>query len=169
VTFPTSARRRTAALLAAASAGLLLPGCSLWAPNTAIQPYAPADGVQTELGDVLVRNMLVVSEGDGGSGLLVGALVNRGEEDVTVEVQVSGTTVEVEVPAGASVALGRSADRPDGEQSTILSETVQVEEVEAAAGGAVDLTVTDAVAGRAQLRVPVVLPEGDYDGYLAEE
>lgn len=151
------------------SAGLLLSGCSFQAPNTAIQPYAPADGLQAELGDVLVRNMLVVSPGDGEAGLLIGALVNRGQEDTTVEVQVGGTTGEVDVPAGASVALGLEQDRPDGELSTILSETFEVDEVEAAAGGAVDLRVSDPVFGSTQLRVPVVLPEGDYAEFALED
>lgn len=168
MTFLTPAHRRTAALAAVASAGLLLSGCSFVAPNTAIQPYAPADGLQAELGDVLVRNMLVVSEGDGEAGLLVGALVNRGEEDTTVELEVGGTTAEVDVPAGASVALGLETDRPDGEQSTVLSETVEVDEVGPPAGQSIDLTVTDPVFGSAVLRVPVLLPEGDYAEFATE-
>ncbi len=157
------ARRRTAALLAVASAGLLLSGCSFRAPNTAIQPYAPADGLQAELGDVLVRNMLVVSEGEGAPGLLVGALVNRGDEDSTVQVEVGGTQVELDVPAGVSVALGNGRERPDGEQATIVEETVEVDEVEPRAGGVIDLSVSDQVGGSASLRVPVVLPEGIYE------
>lgn len=167
MTFLTTAHRRTATALAVASAGLLLSGCSFREP-TAIKPYAPADGLQAELGDVLVRNMLVVSEGDGAAGLLVGALVNRGDEDTTVEVQIGGTTAEVDVPAGGSVALGRGADRPDGELSTILSEVLEVSEVDAVAGTAVDLSVTDPVFGTAELRVPVVLPEGDYAEFVPE-
>ena len=168
MTILTPARRRPAALLATAAAALLLSGCSFWAPNTAVQPYAPADGLQAELGDLLVRNMLVVSEGDGEAGLLVGALVNRGEEDTTVQVEVGGTATEVEVPAGVSVALGTESDRPDGEQSTIVSETVEIDEVEPAAGGVIELTVTDAAGGSAVLRVPVVLPDGPYAELVPE-
>ena len=159
VTPLTPARRRPVALLvAAASAGLLLPGCSFLSPDTSLKPFAPADGLQAELGDVLVRNMLVVSEGDGEPGLLVGALVNRGEEDTTVSLEVGETAVDIDVPAGVSVAIGTEADRPDGEQSTIVSETVEIDAVEPAAGDVVELTVTDAQAGSAALQVQVVLP-----------
>lgn len=165
MTSQTPTRRRPAALAAVVLAGLLLPGCSFWAPNTAIQPYAPADGLQAELGDVLVRNMLVVSEGDGEAGLLVGALVNRGQEDVTVELELGGTSAELEVPAGVSVAIGSETDRPDGEQSTIVSETVEIEEVSSPAGGSLDLTVT-APAGSTLLQVPVILPTGPYEGLV---
>ncbi|MFC3687143.1 hypothetical protein [Aquipuribacter hungaricus] len=160
----TPARRRPAALLAVTSAGLLLSGCSLNAPNTAIQPYAPADGLQAELGEVLVRNMLVVSEGEGEPGLLVGALVNRGQEDVTVSLEVGETSVEVDVPVGVSVALGTEQDRPDGEIGSIASEVVEIDEVEPASGGNLELTVT-APAGSAVLQVPVLPPTGAYDGY----
>ena len=161
----TPSRRRPAALLAVASAGVLLSGCSLNAPNTAIQPYAPADGLQAELGEVLVRNMLVVSEGDGGPGVLVGALVNRGQEDVTVSLEIAGTTTEVDVPVGVSVALGTEADRPDGEIGSIESETVELDQVEPPAGGNLELTVT-VPAGSSVLEIPVVLPTGAYDGFL---
>ena len=162
MTILTPSRRRPAALIAAVSAGLLLPGCSFWAPNTAIQPYAPAEGLQAELGDTLVRNMLVVSEGDGAAGVLVGALVNRGEEDTVVQVEVGDTSVEIEVPAGVSVALGRERPRPDTEASTIVSERVEIDEVDPIAGGVIDVTVTDPTFGSADLRVPVKLPEGPY-------
>jgi len=158
----TPLRPRSAALLVAASAGLVLSGCSFSSPDTSLKPYAPSDGLQTELGDVLVRNVFVVSEGGGEPGLLVGALVNRGEEDATVGVEVGGTTAEIEVPAGASVTIGADVDRPDGEQSTVLSETVEVDEVEPAAGDVIELTVTDSVAGSRVLRVPVLLPDGPY-------
>jgi len=158
----TPPRPRSAALLVAASAGLVLSGCSFYSPDTSLKPYAPSDGLQTELGDVLVRNVFVVSEGGGEPGLLVGALVNRGEEDATVGVEVGGTTAEIEVPAGASVTIGADVQPPDGEQSTALSETVEVDEVEPAAGDVIELTVTDSVAGSVVLQVPVQLPDGPY-------
>ena len=155
-------RPRFAALLVAASAGLMLSGCSFFAPTTSLEPYAPAEGLQTDLGEVMVRNMLVVSEGGGEPGLLVGALVNRGEEDVTVGVEVGGTTAEIEVPAGASVTIGAAVEPPDDGQPTTLSETVEVDEVGPAAGDVIELTVTDSAAGSVVLQVPVQLPDGPY-------
>jgi len=158
----TPLRPRSAALLAAAAAGLVLSGCSFSSPDTSLQPYAPADGLQTEMGDVLVRNMLVVSEGGGEPGLLVGALVNRGQEDTIVQVEVADTSAEIVVPAGVSVVLGLERQRPDTEAATIVSERVEIDEVQPIAGDVIDLTVTEPSFGTAELRVLVALPEGQY-------
>ena len=159
---PSSLRPRSVALVLAASAALVLPGCSFYSPDTSLKPYAPSDGLQTRVGDVLVRNVFVVSEGGGEPGLLIGALVNRGEEDATVSLEVGGTTAEIDVPAGASVTLGAPTESPDSEESTLLSETVEVDEVEPEAGDVVELTVTGPGAGSVVLRVPVQLPDGPY-------
>jgi len=159
---PTPLRPRFAALLVAASAGLVLSGCSFFSPDTSLEPYAPAEGLQTELGDLMVRNMLVVSEGGGEPGLLIGALVNRGEDDVTVGVEVGGTTAEIGVPAGSSVSIGAAVEPPDGERPMARSETVEVDEVGPAAGDVIELTVTDSAAGSVVLQVPVQLPDGPY-------
>ena len=80
-----SPHRRPARRRRASAGGLLLSRLLVLGARTPrLEPYAPSDGLQAELGDLLVRNMLVVSEGDGAPGLLVGALVNRGDDDATV-------------------------------------------------------------------------------------
>ena len=158
----SSLRPRSVALVLAASAALVLPGCSFYSPDTSLKPYAPSDGLQSEVGDVLVRNVFVVSEGGGAPGLLIGALVNRGEADATVSLEVGGTTAEIDVPAGASVTMGADTGRPDSDAPALLSEKVEVEEVGPEAGDVVELTVTGPGSGSVVLRVPVLLPDGPY-------
>ncbi|WP_380165250.1 hypothetical protein [Jannaschia sp. R86511] len=147
-------RRAVAPVATAVAAGLLLGGCSFTSRDLTLEPYAPSDGLQTDLGDVLVRNVLVVSEGDGAPGVVSGALVNRGEEDATVQVEVGGTLAEVDVAAGETVFLGAFAE-PDG----VL---VVVDAVDPIAGDVIDVVFTDPAQDSATLAVVVALPEGPY-------
>ncbi|WP_336922484.1 hypothetical protein [Aquipuribacter sp. SD81] len=136
---------------ALAVSATLLGGCSFWSRDVVLEPYAPADGLQAELGDVLVRNVLVVSEGSGEPGVVSGALVSRSEEDTVVLVEAGGSDAVVEVGAGETVFLGTE----DGEQ-------VEIETVEEAAGAATPVTFTSETVGAVTIVVPVQLPEGAY-------
>jgi len=147
-------RRAIAPVAAAVAAGLLLGGCSFTSRDVTLEPYAPSDGLQADLGDVLVRNVLVVSEGNGAPGVLSGAVVNRGDQDATVLVEVSGLLTELDVAAGATVFMG-PFDEPDGE-------LVVLDAVDAIAGGIVAVSFADPAADSATLEVPVLLPEGAY-------
>jgi hypothetical protein len=152
-----ASRRRVPRALAVTSAvavsATLLGGCSLWARDLTLEVYAPSDGLQSDdLGDVLVRNVLVVSEGSGEPGVVSGALVSRADQDTDVLVEVGGASEVVAVGAGETVFLGG----PDGEQ-------VVVDAVEEAAGGAVEVRFTSAEAGAVTMVVPVQLPEGPYE------
>jgi len=164
----TAARQSRPAVrpLAAVSvvvAGLALGGCSFIAPETSLEPYAPSDGLQVDLGDVLVRNVLVVSEGSGAPGVLSGALVNRGVQDATITVEASDLITEVDVAAGQTVFMSSY------DSSTVSSgDDVQVvlEAVDTPAGGVLEVTFTDPAAESESFEVPVLLPEGPYAGLL---
>jgi hypothetical protein len=70
--------------------------------------YDASDGVSVNVGDLDVRNILVVSD-DGEDGNLVLTVVNTGEDDVELGVQVGEGGSEpliIEVEAGATVSLG---------------------------------------------------------------
>lgn len=147
------ARAAVVPVAGAVAAGLLLGGCSFTSRDLTLEPYAPSDGLQTDLGDVLVRNVLVVSEGGGEPGVLSGALVNRGAEGATVTVEVAGGSgTDVDVAAGATVFLG-SEDQ---------GEVVEVDAVEEPAGSVVEVTFTGPDSQSTTLEAPVLLPEGAY-------
>ena len=78
--------RRTGALVAAA--GLALAGCSVNSPTTTNIEYAPADGVELDGEVVDVRDLLVVSQGDGAPAVISGSVINTSAEPVTVTVSV---------------------------------------------------------------------------------
>ncbi len=87
-------------------------GCALITYQATTEPYDPSDGVSANVGELDLRNILVVSE-DGTDGNLVLTIVNTGTEDVELGVQVGaggGDTQFIEVDAGATVALGESED-----------------------------------------------------------
>lgn len=173
---PTSAPLRTApvvATVAAVTAGLLLGGCSFTSRDLTLEPYAPSDGLQADLGDVLVRNVLVVSEGDGEPGVLSATLANRGDEDRTLLVQVGESTAEqpapvtqVDVPAQGTLVIGveDEAAATEEDEDAVPVEVVVVDRVEELAGGVITVSFEDPEEDSATLEVPIVRPEGPYAG-----
>jgi len=76
--------------------------------------YDASDGVSANVGDLDLRNVLVVSE-DGVDGNLVMTVVNTGEDDATLGVQFGeggSDVVEVEVEAGQTLVLGSDEEDP---------------------------------------------------------
>jgi hypothetical protein len=76
--------------------------------------YDASDGVSANVGDLDLRNVLVVSE-DGVDGNLVMTVVNTGEGDATLGVQFGeggGEVVEVDVEAGQTLVLGSDEEDP---------------------------------------------------------
>jgi hypothetical protein len=134
------------ALIAAVAA--LLAGCSLFMQPETQQPYNPADGINVTIGELGLRNVLVVTE-DGELGNLVMVAVNGGDRDITATLQyeTDGTKheVEIEVPAKSSVNFG------SGDSGQLL-----LENLGARAGGLLDLYVQYGDIPGKQLQVPVV-------------
>lgn len=160
---PTARPRRLAAAGLTAAAALLLSGCQITSPVTTDMIYDPADGVSVDVGGVAVRDLLVVSEGQGAAGMVSGLVVNNTDEpvQVTLTLDVDGQAQElqpvIEVPVAGAVRL----DGMGGEDSTAV--TVPV--VDTYAGGNLNITVTtdqgEASAGLA----PILLPEGVYSDH----
>jgi hypothetical protein len=140
----------------AASAALALgiaiggSGCAMITYQATTEKYDPSDGVSADLGALAVRNILVVSE-DGEEGNMVLSVTNSGTEDATLEIQVAGETVEVDVDAGQTVSPGAGDEEP-----------VLIERLDAEVGGLVPVFFTaEGVEGR-EISVPVL------DGRLPE-
>jgi hypothetical protein len=101
---------------AALALGLALgaSGCSMLTYQATTEHYDASDGVSANVGDLDLRNVLVVSE-DGVDGNLVMTVVNTGEDDVTLGVQFGeggGEVVDVEVEAGQTLVLGSDEEDP---------------------------------------------------------
>lgn len=117
------------------------------------EKYDASDGVSVNVGELDLRNILVVSD-DGKDGTLVMTVVNRGERDATLGVQFGeggSDVVEVDVEAGQTLVLG-SKDEDE----------VVLEGIDAEVGGMLPMFFQYGDAEGVEKLVPVL------DGRLAE-
>lgn len=106
-------RLRATSIVLAGLIAASLSGCTFGAVQATRLAYDPSDGIGAEVGDVQVRNALLVTE-DGETAALVVALVNAGERRVQLAVSWDSESGRVEesisVPAGETVSLGAEED-----------------------------------------------------------
>lgn len=144
-------------LAAAASSALLLSGCLVNSPTTTQIRYAPADGVEIDGATMDVRDLLVVSHGNGSPGVVLGSVVNQTSEPITITVSAGGTALspEVEIAPNSHARLdGTTAGETEGERVTIPS-------LESPAGQSVEISIA---SGQETLsaNAPVHLPAHQY-------
>ncbi len=85
-------RIRAIATVAVASALLLgTAGCGVFVETATLKHYSPSDGVGVTVGDIHLRNVLVITN-ENGDAALVGSVVNDGTSLELVTVEVRGTT-----------------------------------------------------------------------------
>ena len=84
-----------AALAVALSAGLA--GCNMISPQRTTMKYDASDGVSVELGDIALRNVLLITDGEGKQANLVYTAVNRTSEDAKVEIKFDGSSSTAEL------------------------------------------------------------------------
>ena len=123
------------------------------------EQYDASDGVSANVGDLDLRNILVVSD-DGETGNLILTVVNNGPDDVRLGVQFGeggGQTQQIEVEAGATVALGT-----DEVEGIDVVEPVLLENMNAEVGGLLPMYFQYGDAEGVEKQVPVLdsrLPE----------
>jgi len=148
---------RTLLIMAALVIGLT--GCSDLSPATITTPYPAADGVGIDLPgtQVALRNFLVVSTAQGAPGAVIGSVVNDGGSPIQVSLQTDlgastqPTQTLVQVGPHASVQLG-----PDQTQKMVISALA------VPPGAVTEISAATALGGRADVAVPVLLPQGQY-------
>lgn len=144
-------RRRLASIaLAAGAAGslALLGACSVKSPTQTQVPYQPADGVALSSGQVDARNLLIVTQAKGDTGVLSGNLINLSTQDVTV-------SFSTDSGDGTGKTAG-TVDLGPREQRDITG--VEIASVAAAPGALTGLVMTTS-AGDAVTQVPVLPPD----------
>ena len=152
---PKNRVRRTAAAGVIALAMLGSAGCSAVNDQATTAQYAPSDGIVENVGDLQLRNVLVVSDGFGEPGRLIGTILHDSSQTQSFTLAVGGSTLPWDLPAGEKVVF---EDEP---QEKVLVQTVEDEP-----GTGIDgqLTVNGESTG---LNIPVV--NGDqpfYQQYL---
>lgn len=76
--------RLVTSLAVAAVLSLGLTSCGLIAPQRTLDQYAPSDGVETTIGDVDVRNLMLITDADAEQFNIVFGAVNNGDSAATV-------------------------------------------------------------------------------------
>jgi len=138
--------RRTRLGVVAVSAVLTagLTGCGVVSPDMTAQDYAPGDGSMIVVDDVRALNLMIVTDGEGESGILLGAVANRGFTDQTLAVEFNGQELFADTVSAETTHLFE-----DGEP-------VIIPNVPAAPGSMVDMALTVVGAGSQVEPVPVM-------------
>ena len=102
------APRLVAAIALGSALALGTTGCTFITHQATTNPYPASDGVNIDEtgGDVVARNVFVVTTEDGGVGNLVGAFINEGSKTTSVDIDVAGEQLTVRVPSEERVSLG---------------------------------------------------------------
>lgn len=90
---------------AVVAATLSVTGCSYINPQATTMPYSPGDGIVEEMDQVSLNNILIVAESESDPGRLLGTVVNKTGEDITLTVTTDQASAEVEVPANGETRL----------------------------------------------------------------
>jgi hypothetical protein len=103
------------AAAAALAVGLVFTtaGCTFFAPQATLIPYAASDGIDANVGAIQLRNVFVVAP-NGTDANMIGVLINTGKVGQTVTFQFASyesgvkqlTNSPVLVPAGAVISFG---------------------------------------------------------------
>lgn len=150
----------------ALTAALGLSACQMTSPVTTDILYDPADGVSVDVGDVAVRDLLIVSEGDGAPGVVSGLVVNNAAEPTEVTLVISADGQATPLSPTVSVAAGEAV-RLDGQGVDGSAEAVSIPVVAAAPGGNVEILVQTSDGQADSALTPVLLPEGYYSDLVS--
>ena len=152
---PKNRAQRAAAAGVIALAVLGVSSCSAVNEQATVREYSPSDGIVENVGEVELRNLLVVSNGDGEAGRVLGTVVNASPDDVEFSLAMGGTTLEWTIESGDKVIF---EDAP-ADQTTVPN-------VDVLPGTGLRADASDG-AETVELNVPVV--DGtleDYREYL---
>jgi hypothetical protein len=103
-------RAQRFSLIAAIGVGLLsATGCSYINPQSTDQISSVADGVQTDLGSLQLRNIFIVSNGTDKPGRVLGAVYNTSGSDIRLTITDSGgSSADISVKANGQYLLNSS-------------------------------------------------------------
>jgi hypothetical protein len=109
-----------------AVATLTLTGCTFITPIATQDPYDPSDGVGADLGELALRNILLIANDDN-EATLVMTVVNNAPDDVVLNLQYGDANARVteSVPLDGGEIRTRVGDDP-GTTVVISDETLTV-------------------------------------------
>ncbi|MBP3045166.1 hypothetical protein KKR91_02400 [Arthrobacter jiangjiafuii] len=151
---PKNRAQRAAAAGVIALAVLGVSSCSVVNEQATVREYSPSDGIVENVGDAELRNLLVVSNGGGEAGRLLGTVINTSDASMDFTLDLGGSNLSWTIASGDKVVF---------EDVTDVAE-VTVASVDVLPGTGIS---ADASTGSetATLNVPVV--DGTLEDYRA--
>ncbi|MET4061621.1 hypothetical protein ABIB35_003196 [Arthrobacter sp. UYP6] len=137
---PKNRAQRAAATGVIALAVLGVSSCSAVNEQATVREYSPSDGIVENVGKVELRNILMVSNGNGEAGRLLGTVVNASPEDINFSLATGGTTLNWSIAAGDKVIF---EDAPDAEVTVPNVDTLPGTGLRADAGNGTETVAVD--------------------------
>lgn len=132
--------------------GLAIAACS---PITTLDPYSASDGVRAVLGEqVRATNLLILTNGEGEEGVLVGGLVNETDEPTEVTVTVGSETNGLRLGPRETL-LFSSRESVLGLNARAV-EPLTISSVSVPPGAVTDVELSTPSAGSVTVQVPVL-------------
>jgi hypothetical protein len=106
--------RLIASVVLAASVVLGTSACNLVAPQATTKHYDPSDGVSGRVGDLKIRNAVIIVDESGTDGNLVASVTNGGKS-AALSIQFAegeAGTVTTPIPGQSTVSFGSGEDEP---------------------------------------------------------
>lgn len=145
-------RAQRLSLIAAIGIGAMaFTGCSAINQQSTTMQVTLSDGVNLNMGQLEMRNVLIISEAAGAPGNIVGTFYNSSDSDITLTLNGSqGAQADVTVAPGTPTVL------------SVDSARVELDPVSEAPGAVEKLKLSTSAGESKELTVPVL------DGTLAE-
>jgi len=126
-------------------------GCTFITQQATLIPYSPSDGIEANLGDVKLRNVIALMSDDGLSASLLITIINDGDVTAFVRMQTVSTSGEQvdflrPVPSNSVVSFGNTVD----EEQLIVSMP------DAIAGGLLPVYVQHGTVPGTEMLVPAL-------------
>lgn len=160
-------RAHRLSLIAAIGIGAMaFTGCSAINEHSTTRIYSASDGVRLDLGQLELRNVLIISEVADGPGRVTGTFYNQSASEITLTVSgAAGSQTEIVVKPGTPTVLNAVGD--EHILSTVAGAPGTVETVELRTSGAttetasLEVPVLDGTLKEYQNLVPTVTPSAE--------
>ncbi len=152
---PSAVRRTIPALAAGAVAVALTAGCQVFSPVQTDVPYAAADGVPVDVGQLALRDLVLVGDGKG-EAVVSGSAVNLSGESITMQLQPEAD------PATGAASGGSQLDLKPREQVNLADRSLQLSGITARPGSIINVKITASTGGTTLAQVPLLPPLNYY-------
>ncbi len=138
-------------------------GCAAGFDAPTEEDYAPGDGAIGQVGDLKLRNVLLVTDENNENAAVIGVVVNDGaEDDRLIGLAVDGEQVRAELPADIEAGQALSIGPVDAD---IVATAAQIDFI---AGDFVEVEFEFASSGSITLQALAQAPRGVYEDYAPE-